>query len=127
MNTNIESYGGNFKDTILNEFANADNVSIASGYVGFDTFVLFEKEFIRIANNGGSSRLLLGMALYESMAQKKIDALNALNEKLLKFNNSSGVYVANGRRYHGKVYHFESNQNSNIYVGSSNFSSKVLP
>ena len=126
MNTNIESFGGNFKDTILKEFENADNVSIASGYVGFDTFIFFEKEFLRIANNGGSSRLLLGMALYESMAQKKIDALNSLNNKLLKYDNSSGVYVANGRRYHGKVYHFKNKKNSNLFVGSSNFSSSGM-
>ena len=84
MNTNIESFGGNFKDTILKEFTYADNVSIASGYVGIDIVNLFEKEFLRIANNGGSSRLLLGMALYESMSQKKVDVLNSLNDKLLK-------------------------------------------
>jgi len=32
------------------------------------------------------------------------------------------VFVANGRRYHGKVYQFDKNGSSNLYVGSSNFS-----
>ena len=126
MNTNIESFGGNFKDTILKEFTYADNVSIASGYVGIDIVNLFEKEFLRIANNGGSSRLLLGMALYESMSQKKVDVLNSLNDKLLQYDNSSGVYVANGRRYHGKVYYFKNKKDSNLFIGSSNFSSSGM-
>ncbi len=126
MHTNLKTHGGNFKEILINEFSVAKNVSIASGYVGLDVVNSFENEFLRIADNGGISRLLLGLALYEGLSQKKLDALNALNEKLSQFQNSSGIYIANGRRYHGKVYHFHDDITSKIYIGSSNFSSNGI-
>ena len=45
-----------------------------------------------------------------------------MHNTLKPFGNNSGVFVTNGRRYHGKVYQFDKEQVSNIYVGSSNFS-----
>jgi hypothetical protein len=62
------------------------------------------------------------MAFYEGLSQKKYDALIKLNSELESYGNDSGVYVTNGRRYHGKVYYFEQKSESSIYVGSSNFS-----
>ncbi|NJL51375.1 MAG: NgoFVII family restriction endonuclease [Hydrococcus sp. SU_1_0] len=94
--------------TVLNsEFKAAINVTIASGYASLDIINAFNSEFIRIANAGGNSRLLLGMAFYEGLSQKKYDALIKLNSELKSYGNNSGVYVTNGRRYHGKVYYFE--------------------
>lgn len=123
MYTNILKHGGDFRDILDKEFPKAKNVSIASGYASLDIIHLYEKAFLKIANSGGVSRLLLGMAFYEGLSQKKLDAVNQLNEKLKVFKNGSGVYVTNGRRYHGKVYFFEDSLDSNVYVGSSNFSS----
>lgn len=123
MYTNVSNFGGNFRSVLDEEFTNANNVTIASGYASLDLINDFEPSFVRIAENGGISRLLLGMAFYEGLSQKKLDAVTSLNEKLNDINIDSGVYVTNGRRYHGKVYQFDNDDTSNIYVGSSNFSS----
>ena len=45
-----------------------------------------------------------------------------MHNTLKPFGYNSGVFVTNGRRYHGKVYQFDKDDISNIYVGSSNFS-----
>lgn len=121
--TNIINHGGDFRLVLNKEFKDATDVTIASGYASLDILHAYENSFLRIASNGGVSKLLLGMAFYEGLGQKKLDAALSLNEKLSQFNNSSGVYVTNGRRYHGKVYHFKHSSDSSLYVGSSNFSS----
>lgn len=123
MFTNTAKFGGFFKSVIDAEIAEAKNVSIASGYTSLDVINDYKDIFIKLASEGGVSRLLIGMAFYEGLSKKKLDALNELNNELLKFNNSSGIYVAYGRPYHGKVYHFSSDTTSKFFVGSSNFSS----
>lgn len=122
MYTNLENFGGYFRTQLDKEFTSAKNVTIASGYASLDIVHAYNALFIKLAKAGGKSKLLLGMAFYEGLSQKKLDALNALNTELIKFNNESGVYITNGRRYHGKIYHFYDSNNSNFYVGSSNFS-----
>ena len=114
----------NFRDVLDHEFAGSDQVIIASGYTSLDIIESFKDKFIDIAKRGGTSKLLLGMAVYEGLSQKKLDALMQLNKSLIKAssNSVSGVYVTNGRRYHGKVYRFDKDGQKNIYVGSSNFS-----
>ena len=122
MYTNISNHGGDFRLLLDQEFSVAENVSVASGYTSLCVVNAFSEKFINIANAGGVSRLLLGMAFYEGLGERKLEALTQLNETLLSFDNDSGVYITNGRRYHGKVYHFYDQNSSNIYVGSSNFS-----
>lgn len=122
MYTNIKKYGGDFRHVLNREFNNSDNVTIASGYASLDVIQAFEKPFISVAKKGGISRLLLGMAFYEGLSQKKLDAVTQLNINLKLYNKNSGVFVTNGRRYHGKVYQFDNQGISSIYVGSSNFS-----
>lgn len=122
MYTNVDKYGGQFRSVLDKEFASSKNVTIASGYASLDVINSFEKSFIEIAKKGGTSRLLLGMAFYEGLGQKKLNAVTKLNESLKAHNEHSGVYVTNGRRYHGKVYQFDKEDDSNLYVGSSNFS-----
>jgi hypothetical protein len=123
MYTNVQKYGGDFRHILDREFTNSNSVTIASGYASLDIINAFEKPFIEIAKKGGTSRLLLGMAFYEGLSQKKLDAVTKLHTALKPFGNNSGVFVTNGRRYHGKVYQFEKEGVSSIYVGSSNFSS----
>jgi len=126
MYTNLKSHGGEFRSVLDNEFKCANNVTIASGYTSLDILKAYNDDFLGIAEKGGSSRLLLGMAFYEGLTAKKLDAVMQLNQDLIGINLNSGVYVANGRRYHGKIYHFETGDESKIYVGSSNFSSSGL-
>ena len=121
MYTNIQKYGGDFRNVLDKEFTTSKNVTVASGYASLDVINAFEKPFVDIAKKGGTSRLLLGMAFYEGLSQKKLDAVIKLHNTLKPFGNNSGVFVTNGRRYHGKVYQFDKEQVSNIYVGSSNF------
>jgi hypothetical protein len=123
MFTNLSNFGGDFRMVLDAEFPKARNVYIASGYTSLDILHAFEEGFLNVAANGGVSKLLLGMAFYEGLSSKKLEAASSLNAKLKAFNNGSGVYVTYGRRYHGKIYWFENESNTNIYVGSSNFSS----
>lgn len=123
MYTNTKKHGGNFRQILDEEFKNANDVTIASGYASLSIVKVYESDFVKIAKNGGVSRLLLGMAFYDGLREKQLKAVTELNEQLKGFGNSSGVYVARGRRYHGKIYHFENQGQSNLYVGSSNFSS----
>ena len=122
MYTNIDAHGGNFKNVLKHEFKTTKNIVVASGYASADIIQEFKEDFVKIVENGGSAKLLLGMAFYEGLSQRKLDILNSLCMELNKFNNKSGVYVTYTRRYHGKVYHFENGKEENIYVGSSNFS-----
>ncbi len=122
MFTNLSNHGGDFKSILLREFPKASNVLVASGYASLDIINEFENHFIRIAELGGLSKLLLGMAFYEGLSSKKLEAALDLNRKLKEINPNCGVYVSHGRRYHGKVYLFENENEKNIYVGSSNFS-----
>lgn len=121
--TNVIKHGGEFRQVLDKEFSQAKNVTVASGYASLDVINAYENSFVEIAKNGGVSKLLLGMAFYEGLGQKKLDAVNRLNNKLKNFGNDSGVYVTNGRRYHGKVYYFDNIESTSMYVGSSNFSS----
>ncbi|MCI4670806.1 MAG: NgoFVII family restriction endonuclease [Bacteroidia bacterium] len=123
MYTNIKKFGGDFRQILTKEFNSSKGVTIASGYASLDIINFYFPLFIRIAKSGGTSRLLLGMAFYEGLSQKKLDAISNLNRSLKQENDRSGVFVTNGRRYHGKVYLFDKNENSTLYVGSSNFSS----
>ena len=122
MFTNLDNYGGTFRKVLNKEFKNASSVSIATGYASLDIIHAYSNDFIKIAENGGLARLLLGMAFYEGLSEKKLDSLTELNKKLNFYQNGSGVFVTYSRRYHGKLYYFKSNTIENIYVGSSNFS-----
>ena len=126
MYTNVKQHGGVFSAALDAEFATADNITIASGYTGLSTINKFQARLIDIARNGGESKLLLGMARYEGLGRKQLDGLTRLHEALQAEEPSSGVYIADNRRYHGKIYRFDSNGVSKLYVGSSNFSTSGI-
>lgn len=123
MFTNTSTYGGDFKNVLKQEFKTSKNIVVASGYASTDIIQEFRDDFIKIATEGGIAKLLLGMAFYEGLSQQKLDILKTLCIDLNKLNKHSGVYVTYTRRYHGKVYHFYTGKQDNIFVGSSNFSS----
>ncbi len=122
MYTNVTQHGGVFSAALDAEFQNADNITIASGYTSLSVINKFQDRLIDNARNRGESKLLIGMAFYEGLGKPQLDSLTRLHEALQAVKPSSGVYIANNRPYHGKIYKFDSNGASNIYVGSSNFS-----
>lgn len=124
--TNTEQYGNKLLDVLDAEFESAKDVTIASGYTSLDIIQRYNDEFIRIAKLGGQSRLLVGMAFYEGLSQRKLDMLNTLSTELQKTAEGNGVYVCYVRKYHGKLYKFDDSRTKKIYIGSSNFSRSGL-
>lgn len=126
MYTNTDAFGGNLDDVIIKEFDESKKVLIASGYISIDTLNKYRNKFESVVEAGGIAKLLLGMAFYEGLSEKKLELANSMNTYLSSRNTDSGVFVAVGRRYHGKVYQFDKDEDSVVYVGSSNFSSSGL-
>jgi len=125
--SNDEQHGGLVFKEIAEGFRESKNISIASGYVSGDIISHFEEEFYRIAKAGGTVRLLVGMAFYEGLAGKNLQLLQNVENKLREINGESGIFVCYSRKFHGKIYSFSTNDNqSKIYVGSSNFSRSGL-
>jgi NgoFVII-like restriction endonuclease len=123
---NIDDLGGNFLDKVKSEFHSTDAVTIASGYVSLDIIKEFYPYFVKIAEGGGQSRLLVGMAFYEGLTSNKLTLLNNLSAKLENTGTGSGVFVSYNGKYHGKLYMFGSGDNQKYYIGSSNFSRSGL-
>ena len=97
MFTNLKEHGGDFRNILETEFSNARNVQIASGYASLDLIQDFSERFRTIASLGGNAKLLLGMAFYEGLGQKKLNAINKLHSELNSINQNSGVYVTRRR------------------------------
>ena len=124
--TNISDHGGKFFNVVDKSLNKAKSVEIATGYVGADTVNHFSNQLIWIADDGGISKILVGMAFYEGIPGKQEDILKGLNEKLEGTNAGNGVFVSISGRYHGKIYSFDIDETKNYYVGSSNFSPSGL-
>lgn len=126
MFTNLDRHhGGNFRDVLERNLVAAEKVRIASGYVSLHTIQAYSTQLEDIARIHGNVQLMLGMAFYEGLSIKQYDACLDLNNRLSAYSNS-GVYVAHGRRYHGKIYEFNQGDRNKIFVGSSNFSPSGL-
>lgn len=126
MYSNDEKFGGSMENVIRSEFKASKSATIASGYVSDDVLVEFQNSFYRIANQGGLARLLVGMAFYEGLPAKKMNILEGMNRQLQEVKNGSGVYVIYTRKFHGKIYSFQHSEDTNFYIGSSNFSRSGL-
>ena len=126
MYTNIPDYGGKFLDLIDKSIKTSTDVLIASGYVSFDIINRYKDDLFRIASKGGRARLLIGMAFYEGLSINKLTLLNQLSTDLSAINMCNGVFVTFSGRFHGKIYKFSKDDQSEIYLGSSNFSRSGL-
>lgn len=125
--SNDTHHGGALLGIVEKELESSSDVSIASGYISSDIIGRFENKFYRIAERGGSVRLLVGMAFYEGLAGRNLRHLHKIETKLRSIKGDSGIFVCYTRRFHGKVYKFEQRSgDSDIYVGSSNFSMSGL-
>lgn len=124
--TNTDQHGNKFLDVIDEQCKNARDITIASGYTSLDILQRYEKMFVATAERGGIVRLLVGMAFYEGLSQRKLDLLTILSRKLQDINPQNGVYICYTRKYHGKIYFFNSGTQPSAYIGSSNFSRSGL-
>jgi len=120
--SNVNAHGGDFFDVIKSSMLVSENIEIATGYIGARTIDDFNGQMVQIAENGGISKLLVGMAFYEGFKGRQKSVLNDLNDNLKDTGNQNGVYISISGRYHGKIYSFDIANNKNYFVGSSNFS-----
>ena len=118
--------GSTLKDKLFGEFLAADEIRIASGYVGWSTIDEFKEIFLKVAERGGKVKIIIGMAFWEGLSQRIFDELSLLNDCLKEFSPKSGVFFCVKRRFHGKFYLAEKGLESFITIGSSNFSSSGL-
>jgi len=97
-------------------------VTIATGYVGTETIRGMKDRVAEIAQDGGRFSLVIGMSFFQGLSKHAHKNLESLHEVALQGGNGSGVRFVYTNTYHGKVYRFRSNSESNIYIGSSNLS-----
>lgn len=121
MYVNVSNFGGSFENKFSEEIEQSTDVSVAVGYAGYDILKKYKGFFERIAHSGGDAKFLLGMAFYEGLNTKTFDILSELHSNI-KGHQNSGVYICYSNRFHGKIYKFSKEKETNIYVGSSNFS-----
>lgn len=124
--SNREGEVVSFKNCLSDLFAGSEEINIAVGYVASDTITEFRKNFIRVANNGGLVRVLVGMAFFEGLSDYKRTLLEELDVELKAISNGNGIYLPYARRYHGKIYDVVKNSNRRIFVGSNNFSNNAF-
>ena len=100
----------------------AENVSIASGYFGYEIIDKYYDVFVKKVSNGGKVKLLNGLAAWEGIPYKQEKILKQLDTDLSAKSGASGVFYRRLQRYHGKMYLFESEKKFCCILGSSNFS-----
>ena len=125
--SNCKEHGGDFHAEIRSNLSRANVLDIASGYVSEDILREFEEAFSNIISRQGRVRVLVGMAFYEGIAARTLSQLKRIDDMLIAEKNGSGIYVATGRRFHGKIYQVGITPRCpQYYVGSSNFSRSGL-
>lgn len=120
MFTNSEHIGGNLGKEIKRHLNTATQVEIASGYFSVKLIEALTPKLIKVAKKG-YCRLLFGMIYHERVTLRQKEFLNDLNQKLIKINQYSGVFLT-VQRYHGKIFRIKSGLQDRIFIGSSNFS-----
>lgn len=110
------------REVLIDEFKKAEDIRIATGYVGWSTIEEFYGSLQECVANLGSVKLLIGMAFWEGLSARTFEALARVNKMLKEHNDGSGVYFCVDRRFHGKFYLTERGLDNFYAIGSSNFS-----
>ena len=118
--TNTKDYGDTFLKEFNSKLSSANQLMIASGYVGATTIEDLESRIVTLSRKG-SCKILLGMIFHGGVTAKQKEVLISLDEKLRAIAPNNGVYISM-KQYHGKIYRFETEESSCLYLGSSNFS-----
>ncbi len=125
--TNDKEFGGFFYDQVTSNLAQADEATIATGYISSQTIDDLSAPILKIIKRGGSFNLIVGMGYYEGLKQNQFDALNNLNNEIKKIKaQDNGIKLLFTRKYHGKIYHFRKDSKETYFAGSSNFSPSGL-
>lgn len=101
-----------------NLFMSANEVLMATGYVSNDAV----KELHKILEHNRSIQkieLLVGMHYLEGFSRLQYDSLCELNAFLQQEERGS-VYVSPFVKFHGKMYAFQNQQETNALIGSAN-------
>lgn len=100
---------------------NCDTLKIASGYISSDA--LIELKRIVELNRKPRIELLIGMHYFDGFTKTQYEAAVELNSFLID-NDLGFVYLSNTMKFHGKMYSFIMNDESETaIVGSSNLGS----
>ena len=105
---------------------NFEHMTIACGYFGNSQLKRYENDFLKKIANGGSVTLIHGLGMWEGISPQLNATLNNIQQKMdgIHSAHNSGIYFLTERRYHGKIYHFQSGKREECLVGSSNFSAQ---
>lgn len=110
-----------FRDAFRKSLNDCRDLFIASGYFGKSELDKQTSILIDIAARGGTVKLIHGLAMSEGVARNLNNTLISINNTLKHYSENNGVYIFKDR-YHGKLYIIDGDENSKVYIGSSNFS-----
>ena len=115
---------GEVDQFLKSQMQNFEHMTIACGYFGNSQLKRYENDFIKKIANGGSVTLIHGLGMWEGISPQLNATLNNIQQKMDGIDSAhhSGIYFLTERRYHGKIYHFQSGKREECLVGSSNFS-----
>lgn len=119
---NTSSHGGSLKDAFNADIKKIQSLQIATGYFGESLITELEAKLVKVARNGGSCKILIGMVFHKGVSAKQRSALESIDSKLRSTNPENGIYISQ-KEYHGKIYLLNMEANDVLYIGSSNFSS----
>lgn len=122
--TNDKRQSKKLLNQLENNFKNATDIQIASGYIGTSTIEDSETKLLNIAKKG-SCKILIGMVYHGGLTAKQFKVSDTLNKKLRSISSNNGVYISR-EPYHGKIYSITTNDDKYVYIGSSNFSKEGL-
>ena len=122
--TNRGQQGNMFGVKVNSLLKSSRNVTIASGYTSLDALRMHRTELSRIANEGGEVDLLLGMAIYDGLAESTYNELLEIHQEIKEIDSHLGGVriVCKPNRFHGKIYRIEGKRGTVYLAGSSNFS-----
>ena len=110
-------------DPINKLLPNAVSVDIASGYISQEAIRVYGPELVRVGENGGSVKLLVGMARFEGLHRITYEKLLDLNARLQASSHKSEVRVVwSPAPYHGKLFRIRTSSKVHYFAGSANFS-----
>ena len=102
----------------------AAKIVIASGYLGASQLEGAKELFLDIVKKKGTVTIIHGMGMWEGIQEKLEKTIKEINTELTKFSSDSGIFFHSKKRFHGKVYFFETwDREEACIIGSSNFSS----